>query len=474
MLAGVQMPTSSCCSRAFRLTSKLLTSMRTSVEPLEGNKVKLSVEVDEEEIRREEDGTLHRLSREVSMPGFRPGRAPQRLIASRLGAKGLRQEVLRDAVPRYLEEAVEEQSLDVIAQPEVDITAGEEGGVLSFDAVVEVRPEISVPGYEHLSVTVPSPEVTDADIDAQLDRLREQFASLAEVSREAAEGDVLSIDVKSTRDGQVVDGLSVEDFVYEVGSGGIAPGLDEKLVGTKASEQIALDVDDAPGGPVHIEVQIKQVSEKVLPEANDAFASDASEFDTLAELREDLFKRTAERKRAQAALALQEQAIDALVELVSDEPPAALVDPEANQLLHNFAHRLANQRVRLEDYLAAIGQAPDEFVAELREQAIRQVKADLALRALAAAEDIEVEESDVDEEIVAAAAQNNTTPASLRESLERDGRLAELRSQLKRAKALRWLVEHVAVVDEEGKPVDRSALVAEAEAAASSTVEVEA
>ncbi len=285
---------------------------------------------------------------------------------------------------------------------------------------------------------------------------------------------MLSIDVKSTRDGQVVDGLSVEDFVYEVGSGGIAPGLDENLVGTKASEQIALDVDDAPGGPVHIEVQIKQVSEKVLPEANDAFASDASEFDTLAELREDLFKRTAERKRAQAALALQEQAIDALVELVSDEPPAALVDPEANQLLHNFAHRLANQRVRLEDYLAAIGQAPDEFVAELREQAIRQVKADLALRALAAAEDIEVEESDVDEEIVAAAAQNNTTPASLRESLERDGRLAELRSQLKRAKALRWLVEHVAVVDEEGKPVDRSALVAEAETAASSAVEGEA
>ncbi len=166
MLAGVQMPTSSCCSRAFRLTSKLPASMRTSVEPLEGNKVKLSVEVDEEEIRREEDGTLHRLSREVSMPGFRPGRAPQRLIASRLGAKGLRQEVLRDAVPRYLEEAVEEQSLDVIAQPEVDITAGEEGGVLSFDSVVEVRPEISVPGYEHLSVTVPSPEVTDADIDA--------------------------------------------------------------------------------------------------------------------------------------------------------------------------------------------------------------------------------------------------------------------------------------------------------------------
>lgn len=440
--------------------------MRTSVEPLEGHKVKLSVEVDEEEIRRDEADTLNRLTREVSLPGFRPGRVPRRVLEHRLGVKGIRQEVLRDALPRYLGEAVEEQELDVIAQPEVEIRAGEEGGPISFDAVVEVRPEVEIPGYEGLSVTVPALEPSDADVDAQVDRLREQFASLVVAEREVQSGDVVTIDVHSTREGTRVDNLSVDDFVYEVGSEGIAPGLDEKLTGASAGDAVELDAEDAPGGPVHLAVTVKQIQEKVLPEANDEFASDASEFDTLAELRDDVRKRLAERRRLEAAGALREGAIEALSALVSEEPPAALVDPETESLLHDFAHRLGAQRVRIEDYLAAVGQQPDDFIAELREQARRQVLADLALRALAQAEAIEVDETDVDEELVRLAAQNNVTPGALRDALERDGRLSELRSQLKKAKALRWLVEHVAVVDEEGKPVDRSALVVEAEAPA--------
>lgn len=440
--------------------------MRTFVEPLEGHKVKLSVEVDEEEIRRDEADTLNRLTREVSLPGFRPGRVPRRVLEHRLGVKGIRQEVLRDALPRYLGEAVEEQELDVIAQPEVEIRAGEEGGPISFDAVVEVRPEVEIPGYEGLSVTVPALEPSDADVDAQVDRLREQFASLVVAEREVQSGDVVTIDVHSTREGTRVDNLSVDDFVYEVGSEGIAPGLDEKLTGASVGDAVELDAEDAPGGPVHLAVTVKQIQEKVLPEANDEFASDASEFDTLAELRDDVRKRLVERRRLEATGALREGAVEALSALVSEEPPAALVDPETESLLHDFAHRLGAQRVRIEDYLAAVGQQPDDFIAELREQARRQVLADLALRALAQAEAIEVDETDVDEELVRLAAQNNVTPGALREALERDGRLSELRSQLKKAKALRWLVEHVAVVDEEGKPVDRSALVVEAEAPA--------
>jgi trigger factor len=444
--------------------------MRTSVEPLEGHKVKLSVEVDEEELRRDEADTLARLSREVSLPGFRPGRVPQRLIEHRLGTKGLRQEVLRDALPRYLGEAVDEQDLDVISQPEVEVRAGEEGGPVSFDAVIEVRPEVEIPGYAGLSVTVPPLEPTDADVEAQIDRMREQFASLNVVERAVQSGDVVTIDVHSTRDEAPVDNLSVDDFVYEVGSEGIVPGLDEKLVDAEVGATVELDAEDAPGGPVHVAVTVKQVQEKVLPEANDEFASDASEFDTLAELSDDVRHRLAERRLLEVNSQLREGAIEALSDLVAEEPPAALVEPETQGLLHDFAHRLAAQRVRIEDYLAAIGQAPDDFVAELRTQATRQVKADLALRALAQAESIEVDETDVDEELVRLASQSNTTPGALRDALERDGRLTELRSQLRKAKALRWLVEHVAVVDEEGKPVDRSALVVETEEATPASV----
>ncbi len=437
--------------------------MRTSVEPLEGNKVKLTVEVDEEDVRRDEDGTLARLTREVVLPGFRPGRVPRRVLATRLGTKGVRQEVLRDALPRYLEEAVEEHALDVITQPEVDIREGGEGGAVVFDAVVEVRPEVAIPGYESLSVTVPPLEPSDADVEAQVDRMREQFATLAVAERAVRAGDVVTIDVASTRNGAAVDDLSVDDFVYEVGTEGIAPGLDERLTGATAGSTVELDIADAPGGPVHLAVSIKQVQEKILPEANDEFAADASEFDTLAELRDDLRRRLGERRRLEVGLALREGAVEALTALVTEEPPAVLIDAEVQSLLHDFGHRLEAQRVRFGDYLAAVGQQADDFVAEVRAQGARQVRADLALRALARAESIEVEESDLDEELVRLAAQNKTTPLALRESLEQSGRLAELRSQVRKAKAMRWLVEHVAVVDEEGKPVDRSALVVEIE-----------
>ncbi len=435
--------------------------MHTSVEPLEGNKVKLSVEVDEEEVHRDEEATFRRLSREVRLPGFRPGKVPRRLLEHRLGPKAVRQEVLADALPRYLGDAVREHELDVIAQPEVEVTSGQESGPVTFEAVVEVRPEVAIVGYEGLAVTIPSPLVTPEDVDAQLDRLREQFASLREVEREARAGDLVTMDVHGTRDGVAAEGLSADDLLYEAGSGGVVAGFDERLIGAKAGDTIELDAEDAPGGPANLRVDVKLVREKVLPEANDEFASDASEFETLAELREALSSQVAQRKRVQASLALRERAVEALVELVTEEPPEVLVNHEAQHLLQDFASRLQSQQIKLEQYLAAIGQQPDELVAELKEQAVKQVKADLALRALAAAEEIEIDESDLDEEIVRIANQGNATPARVREALEREGQVAELRSQLKKAKALRWLVDHVDVVDEEGKPVDRSALVIE-------------
>jgi trigger factor len=432
--------------------------MQSSAQVLEGNKVKLTVEIDEEELKQAEDETLRRLTREARVPGFRPGKVPRRLLEARLGPKAIRAEVLRDALPRYYADAVEASELDVIASPEIDITAGEEGGPLTFDAVVEVRPQVSVAGYDGLVVTVTRPEASDEEVDAQVDRLREQFATLRAVERPARPGDLVTLDIHGTRDGEPAEGLSADDLVYEVGTGGIVAGVDDRLVGAKVGDVLELDAEDVPGGPAHLRILVKQVREKVLPVADDAFAAEASEFDTLAELRRDLAERIVSVRRAAAALELRERAIEALVALVDEEPPASLVDAQAEQLLDDLSHRLARQKVPFEAYLAARGETVDGLMAELREQAARQVKADLALRAVAAAEGIEVDEGELDEEIVRLAQQARQTPAQVRRALEQGGRLEGLRSQLKIAKAARWVVDHVAIVDDEGRPMDRAEL----------------
>ncbi|MHB1597512.1 MAG: trigger factor [Acidimicrobiales bacterium] len=432
--------------------------MRTSAEPLEGNQVKLTVEVDEEEIRRAEDDTFRRLTREARVPGFRPGKAPRRLLEARLGPKIVREEVLRDMLPRVYADAVVETSLDVIAPPEIDVTSGEESGPVAFDAVVEVRPRVSVVGYEGLEITLPALEPTDEEIDGQVDRLREQFAELRVVDRAAADGDLVTIDLRGSRDGAPAEGLTADDLVYEVGTGGIVEAADDRLRGASAGTSFSLDADDAPGGPAHLEVAVKQVREKVLPDTDDAFASDASEFETIGELRADLRSRLARVRHFQARLALRERAVEALAALVADEPPTVLVAEETERLANELVHRLSHQQATVEDYLEATGQSGDDVLAQLGEQAKLQVKADLALRALAEAEGIEVDESEIDEEIVRIAEQEKQAPSRVRSLFEREGRMAGLRSQLRSAKALTWLVEHVAIVDDEGRPMERSEL----------------
>jgi trigger factor len=433
--------------------------MRTSVEPLEGNLVKLRVEVDDDEVAKAEDRTLSRLSREARIPGFRPGKVPRRVIEARLGQKTIREEALRDVLPQLYGEAVAESDLDVIANPKIDITSGSEAGSVSFDAIVEVRPEVTIPGYPGLVVTVPDPTVTDAEVDAQIERLREQFATLTEVGRPARSGDVLTLDVHGTRNGEPAEGLVADDLVYELGTGGIAKAVDEKLEGAKVGDIFDMDAEDAPGGAAQLRILVKQVREKVLPEADDAFAGDSSEFETLGELRADLERRLGELKRQQAIAVLRSRALDALGELVTEEISTTLVASEAQRLFDDFVQRLSQRQVTFQNYLEATGLDEQTVFADFQREAEKIVRADLALRALAIAEEIEVDESEVDEEIVHLADHAQTTPARMRATLEQGGGLSGLRSQMKSAKALRWLVDHVSVVDEEGNPVDRSLLI---------------
>ncbi|MDA8266560.1 MAG: trigger factor [Actinomycetota bacterium] len=432
--------------------------MRSTAEILERNKVKLSVEVDEEELKVAVEDTFRRLQREVQVPGFRPGKAPRRLLEARLGGKAIREDVIRHALPDYYAQAVEEAELDTISAPEIDITSGEDEGPLAFDAIVEVRPKVSVAGRDGLIVTVRSPEVTEEELDSQVERMREQFAELRDVERPVIDGDVVTVDVQATRDGRPVDDLATADFVYEVGSGMLAEGADEKLRGTKAGDIVAVDASDAPGGSAEIKIFVKQVREKVLPDADDAWASDASEFETIGELRADLRRRMTALRTLQARVELRERAIEALAGLVQEEMPDTLVDEATQRLLASFIRELEARKIGLDQYLAARDQSADQLLAEMKAQALEQVKADLALRAVAEAEGLEVTDEELASEIQRLADESDRRVSDVARQVAEGVGLERLRSELRSSKAVQWLLDHVEVVDEQGKAMDRALL----------------
>ncbi|MGE0879909.1 MAG: trigger factor [Acidimicrobiia bacterium] len=435
--------------------------MKSVVEPLEGNKVKVSVEVDEAEFDKAIDSAFKKIAHEVRLPGFRPGKAPRRVLEARIGIAPAREQALRDAIPQYLARAVSENDVDIIAAPEVDITAGESDGPVAFDAVIEVRPKIMVPGYAGLRVEIPHPVPTDADIDAQIDRMRQPFAELNEASRGAVDGDVISIDITGRHIGEDDAFFERSDLSYEVGTGSLVEDLDENVRGKAAGDSFDFEIDHADHDhpPMAFSVTVKVVNEKVLPAVDDEWVKEASEFDTVAELRADLVKRLTMLRAAQSQMAVRDRAAAAIVDLVDDDAPEVMVNDEMRRQIENLAMRLQAQGANLEQYLAAIGKDQQEFIDELREGAARSVKLDLALRAVADAEQLAVDDDELDEELERIAQQTKEKKAAVRRAYERNDALGGLRSDLRKRKAMEWLVDHVEVVDPEGNPIDRNQLV---------------
>jgi len=443
------------------------TRMRATAAPEEGNKVRLTVEIDETEMDEALDDVMKRLSREVRVPGFRPGKVPRKVLESRMGgAVALRGEAIREALPEFYSRAVDETEVDPIDQPDIDVTAGEESGPVSFEAVVLVRPTVAIPGYGGLVVTLPSLEVADEEIDAQVDRLRATSGELVEVERPIQTGDQVTIDIRGTRpdadgddDSDEDTDLTADDFLYEVGSDNVVPGLDDHLVGMKAGGTVTFDSEiEALGQTVSFGVAVKDVKELQLPDADDEWAAEASEFATFDELRADIGERLRQRKIVEAQLALQQKTVEALTELVTEEIPEQLVLEELRERIHDLNHRLEGQGMSLGQFLGVTGRSEEEFLEELRAGALQSVKADLALRALVEAESIEIDDDELTEELTAMGTRLDMDPEQVREQLERAGRLSAVRSDRRKAKAMRWLMDSVELVDENGTPVSRDDL----------------
>jgi trigger factor len=435
--------------------------MRATAEPLEGNLVRLSVEVDEPEFDRALGDVVRSLARQVRVPGFRPGKVPRKVLEARMGGAGaLRAEALREALPDFYARAVVDTELDPIAQPEIDITAGEDQGGVSFDAVVQVRPIVAIPGYDGLHVTLPGLSVSEEEVQGQLDRLRENDAELMVVDRPAIDGDLVTIDLHGN-DASGAEVVGVDDYLYEVGSGSVVPELDAELHGAKAGAILAFDASNPnePEQNVAFRVLVKEVKVKKLPEATDEWAAESSEFATVAELRSDIETRIRRVKLFQSQMALRQKTVEALAELVSDDVvPEVLVDAEVNERLHDLQHRLEAQKLGLAEYFQATGTSPDELLAAVRVEARAAVKADLALRALVEAEELTLSDDELQAEIVTMADRMGTTPAELRRQLDTAGRTGAVRSELRKGKALEWLLDHVDLFDEEGNPMSRDDL----------------
>lgn len=435
--------------------------MNSTTETLEDNKVKLSVTIEAAEFEPELDAAYKRIASEVRMPGFRPGKVPRKLLEKQMGPAVAREEALRSALPGYYSQAVIDNDVDVIASPEIEITGGEEEGDVTFDAVVEVRPTVTIAGHGGLRVVLSSPDVAESDIDERLDSIRRQHANLEVVDRVATEDDHVTIDISGTIDGEAVPGLTAEDYDYVVGSGAVVAQIDENVVGASAGDELSFTAphpDETQDSEIEFAINVKEVQEQVLPEPSDEFAAEASEFETLAELRADLEERLTVTKRNQTRMELDEKTGAGLAELISDELSEALIENEMENRAQDLAMRLQAQGIELDQYLQITGTTPEGFREQLREQAEVSARVDLALRAVAEVEAIEVTDDELDDELRVLATQVDQPLADVKKQLEDGGRLQAIRSDMRIRAAMGWVVERAEIVDEDGNVIDRDLL----------------
>jgi trigger factor len=434
--------------------------MRATTTLLENNKVMLTVEIDDAEMDEAIDDAAKTLSKQVTVKGFRKGKVPKNVLIAHLGgASVLRSEAIRESLPDFYARAVADSLIDPIGQPDINITAGEEEGQFVFEAEVEVRPEISIKGQRELRVTIPSPVVTDGEVDAQINRYLETDAVLNPVERPIVTGDLVTMDVHVQQIATDAEPLDMTDFMYTVGTGSIAEGIDELILGLKAGEELKMNAPVGEGVVATYELQLKQVQERVLPELSDEWVVENSEWTSAEEMRDAILVQMRRRKIIEAQLSQRDASLVALSELVAEEAaPEILINAETNERLHDLGERLGAQKLTLEMFLQVTNQTPEDLLATLRQDAVRAVRVDLAMRALVAAEHLDATPEEIDEELERTALSMGVAGDILRENLRNSGRVVNFSAEVSKMKASKWLSENVTFVDPEGVEIDHAML----------------
>ena len=429
--------------------------MKSTVEQLNPTRVKVTVEVPFAELEPDFDKAYKALAGQVNIPGFRKGKAPAKLLESRIGRPAVLEQVINDMIPARYSAAIEEHDLKVLAQPEIEVTKLEDNDVVEFTAEVDVRPEITLPKYEELEVTVEAPVADDSAVDTELDNLRARFGTLKGVERGAEEGDFLSVDLAATVDGEAVEEASTEGLSYELGSGTLVEGLDDAAKGLKAGESKEFPSSLVAGEFAGKEALIT-VTERELPEADDEFAQMASEFDTLEELRADLVEKVAQQAKAGLAGEIRDKVLDALIEATEVPTPEAVVDAEAHAQMHQLVDQFGGDTAILDQALAAEGTDRETFESETREGAARAIRSQLLLDAVAEEASTEVSQEELTQHILFQAQRYGMDPNQFVQQIQQAGQLGSLFADVRRSKALADVIEKVTVKDTEGNAVDTS------------------
>lgn len=441
--------------------------MKSTVEQLSPTRVRINVEVPFEELKPDFDRAYKELAKQIRIPGFRPGKAPAKLLEARLGRGAVLEQVVNDVLPKRYSEAVTSAEVKVIGQPEIEITKIEDGQELAFTAEVDVRPEITLPSYENIEVSVDTFTIGDEDIEEQLQSLRERFGTLTGVERAVQDGDFVSIDLSATVDGEDVPEAATTGLSHEVGSGQLIEGLDEALIGLSAGESkeftSTLVAGEHAGKEAVITTTVQSVKERELPAADDDFAQLASEFDTLDELKEDLRNRVERVKKVEQAGQIRDKVLETLLEQIEVPLPEAVVKAEIDAVVHDAVHGFDHDEAKLAEALEAQGSSREEFDKDTKEAAEKSVKTQLLLDAIAEADNTQVGQDELTERILFQAQRYGLSPEQFIQQVQQAGQLGAVFADVRRGKALAGVVGKVKVTDSDGNVVDTAEMFGGAE-----------
>ncbi len=431
--------------------------MKSTVENLSPTRVKLAIEVPFAELEPSLRKAYREIASHVTIPGFRKGKVPASIIDQRVGREAVISEAVQEAIPEQLLAAVRAHEMKTLGRPEVEITDFGDGEPLRFTAEIDIRPEITLPELNDIEVVVDEIRVTDEEVDTQLDGLRQRFATLKTVDRPAQHGDFIQMDLAATVDGEEVPGGTATNLSHEVGSNQLLPGLDDAVEGMTAgaaeSFTTKLVGGDFAGREALVAVTVRSVRERELPELNDEFAQMASEFDTLPELRADLTERLSRIKRIEQLYSARDKALEALVSAADVPAPEGIVRDETETRKQAMADQLERIGMSMEDYLASEGKTEDDLEAELTAASAQGVKIQMLLEAFADAQKIEVTDDEYGHEIVHRARGAEMSPQQYYDQLMRAGAAASVYGDVRRSKALGWVLEQVTIKDSAGAAV---------------------
>jgi trigger factor len=434
------------------------TIVKSAVETLSPTRVRLTVEVPFEELKSSLDNAYREIARQVTIPGFRKGKIPPQIIDQRVGRGLVLEQAVQDAIPRLYIDAIQENNVTPLGRPEVDLPEIADGADLTFTAEVDVRPEITLPDYHGLEFTVDDADVSEDDVEEQVNGLRERFGSLTTVERAAGDGDYVTIDLSASKDGEELEDEQSTGVSYQLGSGARLEGLDDALTGLQAGESATFATQlvsgEHTGEDVEVTVTVTAVKEQQLPDLDDDFAQLASEFDTLDELRADLRDRLERTKRIQQAQAARDGVLEKLLGLVDIPLPEATVAAEVESRHEAIRQQLSQIGLSEEQYLQSEGQSAEEFGEELDTRARDSMKAEFVLDEVAEKEELTVSEDEAKVAIAQRAQQAGVSPTDYFNQVIQANYFQTLVQEIRRGKALALVVDNAVVTDESARPVE--------------------